>query len=122
MSQYIESFAYIMSPTYLICVVFYLWSRKSRVPALARLLRSSAIFWAIVLTLTFHFAVLVIATCDGNILYGFTECRLVPRDIANSSLAVIAYSFAGAAIYAAALALIGLFTEWRAARKRRTPE
>lgn len=98
-------------PAFLICGLFYWWSRRSRSPFLAQILRYSALFWAVWLAWCFAFYTFVNGQCGGNWLYGFTDCIAIPDNAAEMLVATSIFSFGAAVAYGCALLIGGAIAE-----------
>jgi hypothetical protein len=102
-----------LGPVYLICAVWWFWSSRSSSDRLARILKYSAIFWAIVLTLVFAFAVTVEIDCGGIPFYGSRQCGFLPSNVADPTIGVFVLSYGFGLIYGTFLSLVGGIVEWR---------
>ncbi len=107
-------------PALIICGCFYLAGRLARRPRVGLWLRRSAVVWAVVLLVVYTFVVVVFATCNGDMLYGYSQCRVVPNGFADTSLPALLLVTATGVVYGAILAVVTLVLEWRG-RRARTP-
>jgi len=105
-------------PVFIICLVVYLLGRITVHKQLGRLLRKSALIWAPILWSIFTFLIVNTSTCDGDPLYGFSNCTVFSDGLANFSFIFFALGIVFGLIYLALLIVIGGFVEWRARRER----
>ena len=108
-----EAIVEFLGPVYLICAVLWFWSSRSRSDRLARILKYSAIFWAIVLTLVFAFGVTVKVDCGGIPFYGSRQCGFLPSNVADLTIIVFALSYGFGMIYSTFPSIVGGIVEWR---------
>jgi hypothetical protein len=97
----------VVLPTYLACAVAYVWSLYSASPRLAVILRRSAVFWAIALTLAIVTLTALSFLYAGNWLYGFVDATGGRATTANVFSTISVYTFFFAVIYGALLLLVG---------------
>lgn len=116
MTSYPLAVLIFLGPVLLICAGLWVWSRRSRVPDLARLLRVFAVVCAVILAAVFHLNVLVGATCEGNALYGFTTCSVVPKGLASNALGLMMLAYLAALVATCAIVVTGIVMELRARR------
>lgn len=96
---------------YLCCAIVLVWSTRSQVPLLSRILRYSGILAAIWLTICLALFAYLTTTCSGNWLYGFTDCARISNEMAERLTAVSMLSYIGGAAYGVALLIVGGITE-----------
>ena len=82
------------------------WPAHSEAPQLARILRSSGMFWAIWLTLCFVILSVLTVQCAGNWLYGFADCTVFSDRLARRLTGISLLSFAAGIAYGVIL-LVG---------------
>ena len=104
-------------PVVVIAGLCLLWARQTHIMRLRKVLRWTVSFWAIALLALDLTFLLIIATCDGNALYGYGNCRLVPARFANLSIPVWLLIHGVAATSTLLLLLGGAVAEWRARRR-----
>lgn len=121
MTEYGAVVLILLGPALLICLGFLAWSRNSGLPRLSRVIRNSALFWLVILTLTFHYVVFASANCGGNWLYGYGSCNHMTQAMANASAPVMLISWSIGALYGVLLLIIGGILEWRARHKPSSP-
>lgn len=117
MSDLLSGILLSLGPTYLCCALALVWAAHSAAPRLARILRVSAYFWAIWLTLCVAAFGVVTLRCSGNWLYGFTDCTGLSDATAATLISVAAQSFAGGIAFFVLLLIGGGIAEV-VARKR----
>ncbi|UWQ94487.1 hypothetical protein K3728_12265 [Rhodobacteraceae bacterium M385] len=100
-----------LGPLYLICGLFLLWAWFSAGFKLARILRYSALFWAVWLTLCFALMLYAMGNCDGNWLYGFGRCDSLAVESANFIITLAGISLAVGVLYGVLLLVGGAITE-----------
>lgn len=106
-----------LGPVYLSCAIALAWSAYSASPALARVLRWSGAFWAVWLTLCFMALAVLSARCDGNLLYGFTDCRGFSAPVARTLTAISLLSFMAGIVNGGLLVIGG--SVWEAVTRTR---
>ena len=100
-------------PLGLVCGAFLALSHWARNPQVARTLRISAIMWFVSLGAIFAFVITAIGTCQGNMLYGYSNCTVIPTNLANLSLPLFLLGTAAGILYAVIMSLICAISEWR---------
>ena len=118
MFQILGVFLALYLPVFIICLAAYLLGRIAVHEQLGRVLRKSALIWAPTLWGIFTFMIVNDSTCDGDLMYGFSNCTVFPVGFADFSVIFFALGIVSGLIYFALLIVIGGFVEWRARRKR----
>jgi len=118
MLQMLAMFLALYLPVFVICLAVYLLGRIAVHEQLGHHLRVAALIWAPTLWSIFTFLLVNDSTCDGDALYGFSNCTVFPVGFANYSFIFFALGIVFGLIYLALLIVIGGFVEWRARRER----
>ena len=118
MLQMLAMFLALYLPVFVICLAVYLLGRIAVHEKLGHHLRVAALIWAPTLWSIFTFLLVNDSTCDGDALYGFSNCTVFPVGFANYSFIFFALGIVFGLIYLALLIVIGGFVEWRARRER----
>ncbi|MEL6958949.1 MAG: hypothetical protein AAGL89_08380 [Pseudomonadota bacterium] len=124
MSEVLTILLVLYVPTLLVCGAFFGAGHAVTHVSLGRWLRRSAAFWLIVLWAAFTLALVIEATCGGNLIYGFDNCRIFSDDTSGHLVWLTVFVTLLGMIYGAVLAVFGAITEWlhrRANTARETP-
>ena len=86
-------------------------------PRNGRVLRWVTLTLAALLGVTYALIILGTETCGGSMLYGYSNCRILPTSIANLSLAAFVLGTFGSALIALLTLAGSLIAEWRHRRQ-----
>lgn len=81
------------------------------------ILKASAVVWAVLLTLAFIAMIVPPSLCEGNWLYGYTECRGIAGSTANTLTGTGFIFFAIGAAFGIGLLIIGAVVEFAVRRR-----
>ena len=98
-------------PALVICGMFFAAGGYVSRPKVRKWLRVSAVSWLAVLWSLFTAIVIAMETCGGNMLYGYTQCTIVPTQIANLSVPAFVLGVGAAVIYGVVLAITATLLE-----------
>jgi len=107
----------ILLPALLCCGIVFVWSIHSASRRLSRILRWSAIIWAILATATFTAGAYAHSQCNGDWLYGPYDCQVLSDELSHALMASAILTFLAGSVFGLFLLVFGGLTEVLARRK-----